>query len=66
MREAMTKKREAADLEVLALEGERNIYSICQQMMVYGHKRADVVNERTREEARVAEMATSLERLIIL
>ena len=62
MREAMTKEREAADLEALALEGESNIYSLCQQMMANGQQRADVMNERTREEARVAEMATSLER----
>ena len=62
MREAMTKDREAKDLERLALDGERNIHRLCDQLLVNGRQRGDVEKERKIEENRVSEMAASLER----
>ena len=62
MREAMTKDREAKDLERLALDGERNIHRLCDQLLVNGRQRGDVEKERKLEENRVSEMAASLER----
>ena len=62
MREAMTKEKEASDLEKLALDGERNIGRLCDQLLVNGRQRGDVENERKREEARVDEVATQLDR----
>ena len=62
MREAMTKDREAKDLERLALDGERNIHRLCDQLLVNGRQRGDVEKERKLEENRVSEMAATLER----
>ena len=38
IREAMTKERDASDLEKLAHDGERNIHRLCDQLLVNGRQ----------------------------
>ena len=56
----MRREREADDLETMAADGERNIYRLCQQLLVNGRQRGDVMRER--EERRVAEISQNLKR----
>ena len=57
----MRKEREADDLEILAVDGERNIHRLCDQLLVNGRQRGDVQRKLEREERRVAEISLTLD-----
>ena len=41
-REAMRRETEADDLEKMSFDGERNIYWLCEQLLINGRQRGDV------------------------
>ena len=57
----MRKKREADDLEILAVDGQSNIHCLCAQLLVNSRKRGNVQRKLEREERRVAEISLTLD-----
>ena len=57
----MRKEREADDLEILAVDGQRNIHCLCAQLLVNSRKRGNVQRKLEREERRVAEIYLTLD-----
>ena len=57
---AMEKEREAEDLEKMAVQTERNVLRLCDDLVNDGRQRGMVERDRNLEERRVAEMAEKL------